>query len=61
MPKYRKPEEMKPNESRTPLSLRVRGSIKARLTKEAKKAKMPLAELVENVLEDYVQFLDKNK
>lgn len=61
MAKFRKPNEMEASEGRVPVSLRVKKSIKERLTKEAKSAKMPLAELLENVLEDYVRFLDNRK
>jgi predicted HicB family RNase H-like nuclease len=56
--KFRRPEEIKPNEERVPVSLRLRSTLRERLTKEAKAAKLSLAELLENVLEDYARFLD---
>jgi predicted HicB family RNase H-like nuclease len=61
MAKFKRPAEMTINEARVPVSLRIRSSLRERLTKEAKLAKMSLAEVLENVLEDYVRFLDNKK
>lgn len=49
---------MNQNESRTPISARVKKSVKDRLVKEAKSGKQSLGELIEGVLEDYVKWLD---
>lgn len=58
MSKYRRPSEMKPTEDRVPVSTRLRSSLKAKLSKEAKAVDLSLAELIENVLEDYSEFLE---
>ena len=57
--KFRRPDEMKPDkDGKVPLSTRVRGSLRERLQKEAGKADLSLAYLVEQVLEDYGRYLD---
>lgn len=56
-PKFRKPKEMKPAELRVPVSARIRESLRNELLKEAKGAKLSLAELIENVLEDYGKYV----
>lgn len=57
--KFRKPRDMKTvDDGRVPLSTRVRSSLRDRLQKEAEKAEMSLTYLVEQVLEDYVRYLD---
>lgn len=57
--KFRKPSEMKPrSDGRVPLSARVRESLRDKLQKEAEKAGFSLAYLVEQVLEDYVKYLE---
>ena len=59
--KFRKPSEMKQDEDgRVPLSTRVRTSLRERLEREAKKAGHSLTFVVEQVLEDYVKYLDSN-
>lgn len=55
--KFRKPKDMVPSEGRVPVSARIRESMKGYLEKEAKSAGLSFAELVENVLEDYVKYL----
>lgn len=62
--KFRKPHEIKVvTDKKTGLSCRVRKSIKeklifaARLTPE----KLPLAVFVEQVLEDYVKYIETSK
>ncbi len=50
---------MKPDkDGKVPLSTRVRGSLRDRLQREAEKAGFSLAYLVEQILEDYVKYLD---
>lgn len=59
--KFRKPNEMAPSkDGRVPLSTRVRESLRKRLEKEADKADLSLTYLVEQVLEDYIKYLDSN-
>lgn len=45
-------------DGRVPLSTRVRASLRDKLQREAKKADISLTFLVEQVLEDYVKFLE---
>jgi predicted HicB family RNase H-like nuclease len=57
--KFRRPNEMNQNaDGRVPLSTRVRASLRDKLQREAKKADISLTFLVEQVLEDYVKFLE---
>jgi len=61
--KFRMPSEI--NVEKDPkqnVSCRVRKSIKEKLKAAAKRTpdKLPLAVLVEQVLEDYVKFVDRN-
>ena len=57
--KFRKPAEMKRNDDgRVPLSTRVRGSLRDKLQGEAEKAGISLTFLVEQVLEDYMKYLE---
>jgi predicted HicB family RNase H-like nuclease len=57
--KFRKPTEMKQkSDGRVPLSTRLRESLRDRLQREAEKAGISLTFLVEQVLEDYVKFLE---
>jgi hypothetical protein len=57
MAKFRKPSEMTPNETRVPVSARIRESLRNDLAKMAKAHKLSLGELMENILEDYGKFI----
>lgn len=56
--KFRRPSEMKPPEDREPLSTRVKVSTRKALLKAAEEQNLSLAELVANVLDDYVAWLN---
>lgn len=57
MTKFRHPKEMNAKEAREPVSARLKLSTKTALEEAAKKHKLPLAELISNVLDDYAKWL----
>ncbi|MBY0383674.1 hypothetical protein K2X05_00820 [bacterium] len=64
MAKFRKPEEIEIKKDRKIyLSCRIRQSVKEKLALAAKRTpdKIPLAVLVEQVLEDYIKFVEIEK
>ena len=56
-PTWRRPKEMDPTEKREPVSARLKLSTKDTLEVEAKENGLALAELIANVLDDYVAWL----
>ena len=59
MSKFRTPAEMKKKEEREPVSARVRTSTKSRLEKEARNEGMSIGEVIGQILDDYIAWLDK--
>jgi hypothetical protein len=59
-PQFRRPEEMS-SETRAPVSARVKASTKDILEKAAKRTGLSLGELIGNVLDDYVEWLNSQK
>jgi uncharacterized damage-inducible protein DinB len=57
--KYKKPQEYAAKPPRTPVSARVKETSKETLEKAAKRAGMPLAELLAHIVDDYADWLDK--
>lgn len=57
--RYKRPEDYKIKDQKTPLSCRVKVESKDLLEKRARKAGMSLGELVAQIIEDYVDWLDK--
>ena len=58
--KFRHPDEYSKKKNRVPISARLDKELKATLETVAKKAGYSFGELVENVLEDYLNFLNSN-
>lgn len=57
----RTPEEMISKERRQPISARVKESTLDYLTKEASKVDLSLSSLVEQVLDDYAEWLKEQR
>jgi hypothetical protein len=58
---FRHPSEMPVTEKREPVSSRVPLSVKKALEEVAKKNGLATSELISNVLEDYVRWLNASK
>ena len=58
---FRHPSEMTPPEPREPVSTRIPTSLKKSLETIAKENNLSLAELIANVLEDYVKWLHQEE
>ena len=56
---FRHPSEMPTHEQREPISARVPKSVKKNLEEVARENELSLAELIGNILEDYVKWLNK--
>lgn len=59
MKEFRRAKDIPKSEKRTPISCRIRESLKGELAKEAVKGGHTLSELIEAILEDYGAFLKK--
>jgi hypothetical protein len=59
--KFKHPSEYPKKKNRVPISARLDSEIKTALEDAAKKGGLSFAELIENVLEDYHQFLKSSK
>lgn len=58
---FRHPSQMSPPEPREPVSARIPTTLKKSLEKIAKENKLSLAELIANILEDYVKWLQQEE
>jgi predicted HicB family RNase H-like nuclease len=56
---FRHPSEMPTHEQREPISARVPKSVKKTLEEVARENGLSLGELIGNILEDYVKWLDE--
>lgn len=59
--KFRTAKEMDSKSERKPVSARIKVGTLETLKKEAKSGKLALAELIANVLDDYVEWLQSRK
>lgn len=59
--KFKHPSEYPKKKNRVPISSRLDSKIKSALEDAAKKSGLSFGELIENVLEDYHQFLISSK
>lgn len=57
----RTPQEMDTKEKRSPVSARIKDSTLKFLTAEASKANISVSSLIENVLDDYANWLKEQK
>lgn len=60
-PKFRTPDEMPIRDPRAPVSARVRTATKDALERAAKKSGRSIGDLIGNVLDDYVIWLEDHK